>query len=245
VTEETGTPDKIREHVKEMVSKGADVIKIFASQSIRDGGGPTLSLEQLKAACGQAAESHVRAVVHAHGPESVHRAVDAGCTSIEHGALLDRASLEYIAARGTYFDPTIGLIFQNYFANKEHYIGIDNFTEEGFAKMQEAVPIALKMFREALQVKGLKIIFGTDAVGGAHGKNFEELIYRVQEGGQSPMDAIISATSRAAESLHLEKEIGTIAPGMTADLIAVDGDPLKDITSFRKVIFVMKSGHPL
>jgi imidazolonepropionase-like amidohydrolase len=242
VTEETGNPDQIRAHVKEMAAKGADLIKIFASQSIRDGGGPTLTLEQLKAACGQAHELNLRTAVHAHGPESVHRAVEAGCNSIEHGALLDRESLEFIAAHGTYFDPNIGLIFQNYFDNKQHYIGIDNFTEEGFAKMKEAVPVALKMFREALKVKGLKIVFGTDAVAGAHGKNFEELIYRVQEGGQAPMDAIISATSLAAESLHLEKEIGSIQPGMTADLIAVDGDPLKDITCLRKVLFVMKSG---
>lgn len=108
--------------------------------------------------------------------------------------------------------------------------------------MKEAVPTALKMFHEALRVKGLKIIFGTDAVAGAHGRNFEELIYRVQEGGQLPMDAIISATSLAAESLHLDKMIGTIAPGMNADLIAVDGDPIKDITALRKIKFVMRNG---
>jgi imidazolonepropionase-like amidohydrolase len=242
ITEETGDVEKIREHVKVMKDKGADVIKIFASQSIRDGGGPTLSLEQLKAACGEAKEQHLRSVVHAHGPESVRRAVEAGCTSIEHGVLLDRSTLQFIANHGTYFDPNIGLIFQNYFENKEHYLGIGNYTEAGFAKMKEAVPIALKMFHEALQVKGLKIVFGTDAVAGAHGRNFEELIYRVQQGGQSPMDAIISATSLAAESLHLEKEIGTIAPGMTADLIAVDGDPIKDITVLRKIKLVMRNG---
>jgi imidazolonepropionase-like amidohydrolase len=242
ITEETGDPEKIREHVKAMQARGADVIKIFASKSIRDGGGPTLTLEQLKAACGEAKELHLRSVVHAHGPESVRRAVEAGCTSIEHGVLLDRPTLELIANHGTYFDPNIGLIFRNYFENKEHYLGTGNFTEEGFAKMKEAVPTALKMFHEALRVKGLKIIFGTDAVAGAHGRNFEELIYRVHEGGQSPMDAIISATSLAAESLRLEKMIGTIAPGMTADLIAVDGDPIKDITTLRKIKFVMRNG---
>lgn len=242
ITEETGDPEKIREHVKAMKARGADVIKIFASQSIRDGGGPTLSLEQLKAACGEAKELNLRSAVHAHGPESVRRSVEAGCTSIEHGVLLDRTTLELIANHGVYFDPNIGLIFRNYFENKEHYLGIGNYTEAGFAKMKEAVPIALKMFHEALGVEGLKIVFGTDAVAGAHGRNFEELIYRVQEGGQPPMDAIISATSLAAESLHLDKEIGTIAPGMTADLIAVDGDPDKDITALRKIKFVMRSG---
>jgi len=242
ITEETGDPEKIREHVKAMQAKGADVIKIFASQSIRDGGGPTLSLEQLKAACGEANELHLRSAVHAHGPESVQRSLEAGCGSVEHGVLLDRSTLESIASHGAYFDPNIGLIFRNYFENKEHYLGTGNYTEAGFAKMKEAVPIAIKMFHEALQVKGLKIVFGTDAVAGAHGRNFEELIYRVQEGGQPPMDAIISATSRAAESLHLDKEVGTIAPGMTADLIAVDGDPIKDITALRKIKFVMRNG---
>lgn len=242
ITEETGDPEKIRAHVKAMQARGADVIKIFASQSIRDGGGPTLTLEQLKAACGEARELHLRSAVHAHGPESVRRAVEAGCTSIEHGVLLDRATLEFIANHGMYFDPNIQLVFQNYFENKQHYLGIGNYTEEGFAKMKEAVPVALKMFQEALQVKGLKIVFGTDAVAGAHGRNFEELIYRVQEGGQSPMDAIISATSLAAESLNLDKEIGTLAPGMNADLIAVEGDPLADITALRKIKFVMRNG---
>lgn len=245
VTEETGDPDKIRAHVKAVAARGANVIKIFASKSIRDGGGPTLSLDQLKAACGQANDLHLRSAVHAHGPESVRRAVEAGCTSIEHGVLLDRDTLELIAQHGTYFDPNIGLIFRNYFENKEHYLGIGNYTEEGFAKMKEAVPVALKMFKEALQVKGLKIVFGTDAVAGAHGRNFEELIYRVQEGGQSAMAAIVSATSLAAESLRLEREIGSIAPGMTADLIAVEGDPTKDITALRHVKFVMKSGKIL
>jgi imidazolonepropionase-like amidohydrolase len=242
ITEETGDAEKIRAQVDALQSKGVDVIKIFASQSIRDGGGPTLSMEQLKAACGEAKELHLRSAVHAHGPESVRRALEAGCTSIEHGALLDRATLELIASHGTYFDPNIGLVFQNYFENKQHYLGTGNYTEDGFAKMKAAVPVALKMFQQALQVKGLKIVFGTDAVAGAHGRNFEELIYRVQEGGQSPMDAIISATSLAAESLNLQKEIGTIASGMTADLIAVDGDPLKDITALRRIKFVMRNG---
>jgi imidazolonepropionase-like amidohydrolase len=243
VTEETGDPEKIRAHVKAVAARGADVIKVFASKSIRDGGGPTLSIEQLKAACGGASELHLRSAVHAHGPESVRRALEAGCTSIEHGVLLDRETIELIAQKGAYFDPNIGLIFRNYFENKEHYLGIGNYTEEGFAKMKEAVPVALKMFREALQVKGLKIVFGTDAVAGAHGRNFEELIYRVQEGGQPAMEAIVSATSLSAESLRLEKEIGSIATGMTADLIAVDGDPSQDITALRRVKFVMRKGQ--
>jgi imidazolonepropionase-like amidohydrolase len=242
IDETTGTPDQIRERVKALKAQGANVIKIFASQSIRDGGGPTLSQEQLNAACGEAKNQGLRAVVHAHGNESARRSVLAGCTSIEHGVLLDDATLQFIADHDTFFDPQLYLIFQNYFDNKEHFLGIGNYTEEGFAKMHEAVPTALKMFQAALKIKNLKIVFGTDAVAGAHGHNFEELIYRVQKGGQTPMAAIVSATSLAAEALRLDKEIGSIAPGMEADLIAVDGDPSVDITALRRVVFVMKGG---
>ena len=167
----------------------------------------------------------------------------AGCTVIEHGALLDDASLDLMAEHGTYYDPHIGLIFQNYFDNKEKYLGIGNYTEDGFAQMERAVPTALDVFQRALTRDDLKIIFGTDAVAGAHGRNFEELIYRVKEGGQDPMQAIVSATSLAAASLNMEESIGSIEPGMQADIIAVDGDPLEDITALRRVVFVMKGGR--
>jgi imidazolonepropionase-like amidohydrolase len=242
ITDETKNPEEIRAQVEAVAAKGADVIKIFASKSIRDGGGPTLTQEQLNAACGAAKKAGLRSVIHAHGPESVRRAVIAGCTSIEHGVLLDRETLKFIADHGTYFDPNIGLIFQNYFENKNHFLGIGNYTEEGFRKMEEAVPTALNMFKQALEIKNLKIVFGTDAVAGSHGRNFEELIYRVQKGGQSPMAAIVSATELASQSLRLENTVGTIAPGMQADLIALEGNPLQDITAFRRVLFVMKSG---
>lgn len=242
IDETTGDPEAIRKHVREVAQQGADVIKIFASQSIRDGGAPTLSQEQLDAACGEAKVAGLPSAVHAHGVESARRAVQAGCTSVEHGVLLDDDTLQFLADHGTYFDPNIGLIFQNYFENKDHFIGIDNYTEEGFAKMHDAVPRALTMFQHALKIKNLKIVFGTDAVAGAHGRNLEELIYRVEKGGQAPMDAIVSATSLSAESLRLEKELGAVVSGFTADLIAVPGDPIQDIAALRHVLFVMKEG---
>ncbi|PYQ62674.1 MAG: amidohydrolase [Acidobacteria bacterium] len=236
------TPEKIREAVRRRAEEGADVIKIFASKSIRDGGAPTLTQEQLDAACGEAKAHHLRAAVHAHGVESVRRAVLAGCTVIEHGVLLDAATLRFIAEHGTWFDPQTDLVFRNYFENKQHFVGIGNFTDEGFAQMRRAVPLALNMFKEALKTPGLKIVFGTDAVAGAHGRNFEELIYRVEKGGQDPMDAIVSATSRAAESLGLQDKIGAVASGLEADLIAVEGDPTQDINALRHVAGVMKGG---
>jgi len=245
LSEETGGPEQMRAAVRQRKEQGADVIKIFASKSIRDGGAPTLTQEQLDAACGEAKAQGLRSAVHAHGTESVRRAVRAGCGSIEHGALLDAATLKLVAEHGTYFDPNLDLVFRNYFENKEHFLGIGNYTEEGFAQMRKAVPLALAMFKQALKTPGLKIVFGTDALAGSHGRNFEELIYHVNVGGQDPMAAIVSATSRAAESLHLADRIGTVAPGYEADLIAVDGDPLKDMDALRRVVFVMKGGQVL
>jgi imidazolonepropionase-like amidohydrolase len=243
IFDEKLAPDALRETVRKLKVEGADVVKIFASESIRSGGAPTMSQEQLDAICGEAKSAGLRTAVHAHGPESVKRAVLAGCTSIEHGALIDQPTLDLLAQHGTYFDPNIDLVFRNYFENRTHFLGIGNYTEEGFAQMKLAVPKALNVFRMGLRTKGLKMVFGTDAVAGSHGRNFQELIYRVREGGQKPMDAIVSATSLAAESLGLGDHIGSIAPGFEADLIAVDGNPLTDITALEHVSFVLKSGR--
>ncbi len=242
ITAGSGTPEEIRAQVDELAAAGADLIKIFASASIRDGGAPTLSQEQLDAACGQAAEHGLRTLVHAHGPESARRSALAGCSQVEHGALLDRETLELLAERGLYFDPHIHLVFQNYFDNRERYIGVGNYTEEGFRQMEEAVPTALAAFREALTVPDLHIVFGTDAVAGAHGHNWRELAHRVTDGGQDPMEALVSATSLAARSIGLEDEIGAVADGLQADLIAVRGDPVADIGALEDIALVMKGG---
>jgi len=242
IFDDKATIEQLRAHVNHVADEGADVVKVFASQSIRTGGGPTMSQEQMDAICGEAKKRGLRVAVHAHGTESVTRAVNAGCTSIEHGALIDQATLDLMATHGTYFDPNTDLIFRNYFENKSHFLGTPGYTEEGFAAMEKAVPRVLDVFRKGLKTKNLKIVFGTDALAGSHGRNFQELEYRVRVGGQDPMAAITSATSLAAESLGLGDRIGTIAPGYEADLIAVSGDPLKDIGALEKVVFVMKGG---
>jgi imidazolonepropionase-like amidohydrolase len=242
IYDEKLTPEQLRDAVRKLAADGADVVKVFASESIRNGGKPTMSQEQMNAICGEAKKHGLRVAVHAHGPESVTRAVLAGATSIEHGVLIGQPELDLMAAHGTYFDPNIDLVFRNYFENKSHYLGIGNYTEEGFAQMRNAVPKALDVFKKALKTPGLRVVFGTDAVAGAHGRNFQELEYRVRTGGQPPMDAIISATSLAAESLGMGNRIGTIAPGYEADLIAVDGNPLADIGALEHVAFVMKGG---
>jgi len=237
-----GEPDQLRTLVGEIAADGADVIKVFASASIRDGGPATLSREQLDAICGEARTLGLRSVVHAHGPESAIRAAQAGCTTIEHGALLDDAALDTLTARGVFYDPNIGLVLQNYLENRSQFEGIGNYDAEGFGHMEAAIPSALLAFQKALERPDLRIVFGTDAVAGAHGRNFEELIYRVQEGGQDPMAAIISATSTAAESLGMEDQIGAVSVGLSADLIGISGNPAADITALRKVVFVMKEG---
>lgn len=235
--------DVLRGQVDKAADDGADVIKVFASESIRTGGGPTMSQEQMDAICGEAKKRGLRVAVHAHGPESVQRAVKAGCNSVEHGALIDQATLDLMAAHGTYFDPNTDLVFRNYFENQSHFLGIGSYTEAGFAAMHAAVARVLGVFKKALKTPGLKIVFGTDALAGSHGRNFQELEYRVKTGGQEPMAAITSATSLAAESLGLGDRIGTVAPGYEADLIAVAGDPLQDIGALEHVVFVMRAGR--
>jgi imidazolonepropionase-like amidohydrolase len=242
ITERTGTPEQIRAHVRAMAERGADLIKIFASKSIREGGAQTLSDEQIQAACEAARAAGKRTWVHAHAASAVRAAALAGCTAVTHGSQVTDAELSLMAERGTFFEPNIGLVSQNYIENKERYIGIGNYDEQGFRFMQDGITLKLEMFRRVLRHSRLKLIMGTDAVAGAHGQNSRELVYRVQTGGQKPMEAILAATSVAAEALGMADRIGAIAPGLYADLIAVDGDPLQDITALQRVVFVMKGG---
>ena len=237
------TPDTLREIVRRRKTEGADFIKIFASKSIRDGGGPTLSQEQLDAICQEAKAQGLRTLVHAHSAESMKEATLACCTQIEHGVFATDEVLRLMAQRGTYFDPQCGLVFRNYLENRAKYEGIGNYTEAGFAAMEKAIPLAVAAFKRARAIPGLKIVWGTDAVAGAHGRNVEDLICRVQDGGQPPIEAITSATSLGAEALGMGSQIGAIAPGFQADVIAVDGDPTRDITALRRVVFVMKGGR--
>lgn len=235
------TPDDIRTEIRKKKADGADLIKIFASASIRDGGVPTLSQEQLDAACGEARAQGLRSMVHAHSPESMMRAAKARCTVVEHGGLATPDALQALAGAGVYFDPNIGLVTQNYLENKSRFLGIGNYTEEGFASMAKALESKDAMFSAALKTRGLKMVMGTDAVAGAHGQNAREAIERVKS-GQRAMETVISMTSLAAESMGLEGITGSVTTGLAADLVAVDGDPLTDITALQRVRFVMRDG---
>jgi imidazolonepropionase-like amidohydrolase len=239
--EQTGTLEEIRAFVRKQKQAGADVIKIFASQSIRQGGGMTLSQDQLNAACDEAKKQGLRTVVHAY-KEAVRAASIAGCTQVEHGTLATDEDLKLLAKNGTYLDPQAGLVIENYLLNKERYLGTPGYTEEGFAAMIKILPMNHDLVQRASKTPGLKIVFGTDAVAGSHGRNAEEFIDRVRNGGVDPMTAMVSANSLGAEALGMANQIGSVAPGMQADIIALDGNPLTDITAVRRVVFVMKGG---
>jgi imidazolonepropionase-like amidohydrolase len=239
--EQTGSTEEIRAFVRKQKAAGADVIKIFASQSIRQGGGMTLSQEQLDAACDEAKKQGLRTVVHAY-KSAVRAATMAGCTQIEHGTLATDDDLKLMAEKGTFLDPQAGLVIENYLLNKEKYLGTPGYTEEGFVAMEKILPLNHQLVQRAAKTPGLKIVFGTDAVAGSHGRNAEEFIDRVRDGGVDPMAAMISANSLGAEALGMSNQIGSIAPGLEADIIALDGDPIKDITAVRRVVFVMKGG---
>ncbi len=243
LTDRSLSPDSLRALVRQRKAQGADLIKIFASASIREGGQQTMSDSQLVAMCGEAKALGLRTLVHAHSAAAVRAATLAGCTQVEHGIFVTQDVLSLMAARGTYFDPQCALVFRNYLDNRPRYLGIGNYTDSGFAAMERALPLAAADIRMALATPELKVVYGTDAVAGADGHNAEDLICRVERAGEAPMHAIVAATSLNAEAMGLGTLIGAIAPGLEADIIALDGDPLRDITALRRVSFVMKSGR--
>ena len=238
--EQTGTPDEIRAFVRKQKTAGADVIKIFAANSVRRPD-PTLSQEQLNAACDEARKQGMRVVVHAY-KDAVHEAIVAGCTQIEHGVLTTDEDLALMVQKGIWLDPQAGLVLENYIVNQEKFSGTPGYPPEVFPMIKELIPVFQDFARHAFKVPGLKIVFGSDALAGSHGRNADEFIYRVRDAGMDPMRAMMSANSLAAEALRMADQIGSIAPGLQADIIAIDGDPLKDITSVRRVVFVMKGG---
>jgi imidazolonepropionase-like amidohydrolase len=236
VTDKTGSPQAIREFVRKLKADGADVIKLFATSGSSGGGGQTMTDAQIQAACGEAKAVGLRAVVHALTSGGAKAASLAGCTSIEHGDFLDDATLKLLAQRGTYLDPNF-LVLYNYLDDRKSF----DFTPKTFEGLEESTRIIGGTLRKAHQY-GVTVLFGTDAVAGAHGRNAEEFIYRVRDAHEPPMETLKSATSISARSLGLGDRIGTVAAGFDADLVATAGNPLEDVTAVRRVVFVMKGG---
>jgi imidazolonepropionase-like amidohydrolase len=237
----TRTPDELRAYVRAQKAAGADLIKLYAADDVFHASAPLLSPEQLAAACGEARRLGLRTLVHAYG-ESVRAATLAGCTQIEHGALATDDDLALMAARGTVLDPQAGLVMESYLANWDRFAGTTGFSSAARQRIERTIPIYRDSFRRAARTPGLKIVFGSDAVAGMHGRNAEELVERVRDLGLAPMRVLVSANAAAAEALGLGGEIGALAPGLQADVIALDGDPLADIRAVRRVVFVMKGG---
>ena len=240
ISDSSLSADSLRGLVRSVKARGADVIKLFASAGLGAGGQQTFSNAKLEAICGEAKSQGLRSVVHAISAASVRAATLAGCTEIEHGTFATKAELELMASHGTIFDPQVCLVFQNYIDHRDVY-GRSGFTAPSFDALANAIPTATAMFKQAIETPGLKVIFGTDAVALAHGRNADELVCRVRA-GQRPVDALTSATSASASALGLGDHLGQIANGYDADLIAVRGDPTRDIAAIRNVVFVMRGG---
>ncbi len=243
ITPGSGTADELRQKVRELKKQRADVVKIIDSVGRRGGVEQAMTRDQFEALCSEAKAQGLRTMVHAQTTESVRMAVNAGCMQIEHGVGIDDGALKLMAERGVYFDPHVGVVMQNYHRNRLRFLGVGDYTEDSFASMEQAMRLNAVMIRKAVAMPGLKLVMGSDAVAGAHGRNADELVERVRQGRQTPTDAIVSATSLAAESLNLAKSVGRLASGYQADIIAVDGDPTTDITALTRVAFVMREGR--
>jgi imidazolonepropionase-like amidohydrolase len=235
-----GDDDVLRAKIDMLKYEHADLVKIFASSSVRSGLHDTLTLHQLQVLCGEANRIGMRTLVHAYA-SAVHYATVAGCTEVEHGIYGTQADLDLMASRGTYFDPQVGVVLQNYMRFYDRIFGNSNRKAADIAQMTALLKSNERVFQEALHTGGLKILVGTDAVAGAFGHQADEVIARIRL-GQPAMDAIDDATSLNAESLRLGSRIGSLAAGYDADIIAVQGNPLADATSLRQVSFVMKGG---
>jgi imidazolonepropionase-like amidohydrolase len=236
INDRSGDVEALRKLVRQTRDEGADVVKLFATTGLGAGGNQSMTDEQIQAVCGEAKAVGLRSVVHAIGDSGARAAVLAGCTSIEHGTFLKDETLELLAQRGAYFDPNF-LVLHNYLDNRAAF----TFTPQALETLEKGIAPTVDVLRRA-RAHRVKVIFGTDAVAGAHGRNAEEFVYRVNEAHDKPMDALVSATSLSAESLGLGKEIGTLAPGFAADLVATQGNPIDDITAVRRVVFVMRGG---
>jgi imidazolonepropionase-like amidohydrolase len=237
ITSRSGDADALRALVRQTKGEGADVIKLFATSGLGAGGEQTMNDAQIEAVCGEAKAQGLRAVVHAIGDKGARASVVAGCTAIEHGPFVTDETLDLMAQRGTYFDPNL-LVLHNYLDNRA---GFPAFTEQTLATLEKGIAPMADALRRA-RAHHVKIVFGTDAVAGAHGRNAEEFVYRVKEAGEQPMDVLVSATSMSAESLGMKDTLGCLAIGCAADLVATDGSLLDDITAVRRVRFVMKAG---
>jgi imidazolonepropionase-like amidohydrolase len=231
--------DDIRKLVRFEVKNGADLIKLIATAGVlseeESVGSPQYSVEEMTAAVQEAAMWGKKVAAHAHGTEGIKRAVRAGVASIEHGSLLDDEAIQLMKERGTYLVPTIWLV--EYVQDEYGRLG---YPPRIMNKIKLVGEASRESFRRAVKA-GVKVAYGTDAGVFPHGRNGSQFATMVTY-GMTPMQAIQSATTAAADLLGWKDQVGSVSPGLYADLIAVEGDPLRDIRQLEQVKFVMKGG---
>lgn len=233
-------PDECRKAVRQAYKNGADLIKITATGGVlsvaKDGSSPQFTDEELQAIVSTAKDYNMKVAAHAHGTEGIKRAIRAGVTSIEHGSKMDDEGMALAIKHGTWYVPTMtaGRSVADSAKVPGYYPAIVK------PKAEAIGPMIQQTFAKAWK-RGVKIAFGTDAGVYMHGLNWLEFTYMV-EAGMPAMDAIKSATIKAAELLGMEDQLGSIQAGKIADFTAVNGDPLKDIQVMGQVSFVMKDG---
>jgi len=224
-------PEEARRAVREQIGNGADLIKVYA-----DWQHPTLTVDEIRVIVEEAHKQDRKVAAHATTPEGIKNAITAGVDSIEHGHGANREDLEMMQAKGTFLVPTIGGIDAFFDQHKN-----DPVTPER-KKRREAFLEGIQQSVQMARTLGVKIATGFDA---SHpegqGKNAEELVALTRR-GMSPLEAVRAATTNAAELMGWQDKVGVIEPGHYADLIAVEGDPLADITVLQRVKFVMKGG---
>jgi len=230
----------VQHKVRENIKYGADLIKVCATGGVLSlGDNPQASqytLEEMKAIVADAHRLGRKVAAHAHGAEGIRWAAEAGVDSIEHGSYIDDAGIAAMKEHGTYLVPTLYLgdwMIDN--------AGLTHLPPPLLAKATEVIPAARKNIAHAF-ASGVKVAFGTDAAVYPHGLNAHEFAVMVRL-GLTPLQAIQAATVNAADLLGWSGKVGTLEPGVWADIIAVDGDPVKDVTTLERVRFVMKGGE--
>jgi len=233
-------PASAREAVRQRYKDGADLIKITATGGVlsvaKSGQNPQFMADELEAIVATAKDYGFTVAVHAHGKEGMDRAIRAGVDSIEHGTYMDGETMELMKRNGTWYVPT--LMAGEWVTRKSALEGF--FPDMVRAKAATIGPLIQNTFANAYK-RGVRIAFGTDSGVSRHGDNAREFALMVA-GGMTPADAIRSATWNAAQLLEVQDELGSISEGKKADIIAVAGNPLEDITELQRVKFVMKGG---
>jgi imidazolonepropionase-like amidohydrolase len=231
--------DDIRRAVHRVLHGGADFVKVIATGAVMTPGGvpgaPELTEEQIRAAVAEASLMGADVAAHAHGAEGIKRAVRAGVRSIEHGSLVDDEAIELMAAAGTFL--VADVYVADYIAEAGREQG---WRDDVLAKNDQTASAQREGFTKCLAA-GVRTAFGTDSGVYPHGLNARQFAYQVRC-GQSPLEAIQSATIQAAELIRWQDRVGRIESGYVADMVAVNGNPLQDIHLLEDVVFVMKDG---